>query len=102
MSGQIDDEVRRLTRAVVRIHAGVLALVGAVLGGSAIFLMTIWLLVKGGPKIGLHLRLLNQFFYGYSVTWSGSLIGLVYGAIVGAILGWLIGTIYNAVVGLRR
>lgn len=101
MSGEVSDEVRRLTRAVVRIQAGVLGLVCAVLGGLTIFLMTAWLLIKGGPIVGPHLSLLGQYFYGYSVTWGGSLIGFGYGALVGGVAGWLVGAVYNTVAGLR-
>jgi hypothetical protein len=94
-----DDEV---TRAVARIHGGVLALVCAILGGSGLFLMTFWLLIKGGPRVGQHLGLLENYFPGYSVTWRGSVIGLLYGALVGAVVGWVIGAVYNAVVWLRE
>jgi hypothetical protein len=102
MSGEVSDEVRRLTRTVVRIQAGVLGLVCAVLGGLSIFLMTAWLLIKGGAVVGPHLSLLGQYFYGYSVSWSGSLIGFAYGALVGGVTGWLVGVVYNSVAGLRR
>ncbi|MGE0887591.1 MAG: hypothetical protein AB7P14_29060 [Blastocatellales bacterium] len=87
---------------IMRIQAGVLALVCAVIGGVGLFTMTVWLLVKDGPGAGPHLQLLGQYFIGYSVTWGGSLIGLFYGALTGGILGWIIGMIYNLVVGLRR
>lgn len=96
------DETIEVTRAVARMHAGVLALVCGVLGGAGLFGMTVWLLIKGGPHVGAHLRLLGQYFYGYSVTWTGSLVGLVYGALTGALVGWLIGVVYNTVVGLRE
>ena len=93
------DEVGRV---VVRIQAGVLALVGALIGGIGLFVITVWLLIKGGPQVGAHLQLLGQYFVGYSVTWTGSLVGLLYGALTGGIVGWAIGTIYNRIVGLRQ
>ncbi len=96
------DETFEMTRAVARMHAGVLALVGGVLGGGGLFAMTAWLLIKGGPNVGAHLRLLGQYYYGYSVTWTGSLIGLLYGAITGAVVGWLVGVVYNVIAGLRE
>jgi hypothetical protein len=89
-------------RAVARIHAGVLALVCAVLGGGGLFLMTVWLLIKGGPNVGLHLNLLGHYFYGYSVTWPGSVVGLVYGLVAGGLVGWIIGKVYNLAVWLRQ
>ena len=91
-----------ISREVIRIQAGVLAIVCAVLGGLLLFLMTIWLLVKDGPGAGPHLSLLGNYFIGYSVTWGGSILGLFYGALTGGVVGWVIGTIYNLVVGLRQ
>ena len=91
-----------VSRAVARIHAGVLAVVCAILGGGGLFLMTIWLLIKGGPLVGQHLNLLGQYFYGYSVTWFGSVVGLVWGVVVGGVIGWTIGQVYNLVVWLRQ
>jgi hypothetical protein len=99
---QQDDERLEVTRAVARIHGGVLALVCALLGGVGLFTMTVWLLIKGGTRVGPHLGLLGQYFPGYSVTWGGSLVGLFYGALVGGAIGWLIGAVYNGVVGLRQ
>ena len=96
------DQARELTRAVARLHAAVLAAVCACVGGAAIFAMTAWLLVKGGPNVGAHLQLLSQYFYGYSVTWRGSLVGLAYGAVVGGVVGWVMGAVYNLVAGLRE
>lgn len=94
-------ETEEISRAVARIRAGVLALVCALIGGVGLFAVTIWLVIKGGPQVGLHLQLLSNYFIGYSVTWIGSLIGLLYGAVTGGVVGWAIGTIYNKVVGIR-
>lgn len=93
---------RELSRRVVAIQAGVLALVCAVVGGLGLFLMTVWLVIKGGPRVGPHLSLLGQYLIGYSVTWAGSVVGLLYGALIGGILGWMIASIYNAVAKLRH
>lgn len=96
------NEKEVLSRAVVRIQAGVLALVGAFLGGMGLFLMTVWLLIKGGPNVGAHLNLLGHYFIGYEVTWLGSVIGLFYGALTGGIAGWIMAKVYNAVAGWRQ
>ena len=101
MTAKVDDQTE-VSRAVARIHAGVLALVCAILGGGGLFIMTIWLLIKGGARVGEHLNLLGQYFYGYSVTWFGSLVGLAWGIAVGGVLGWTIGEVYNLVVWIRQ
>jgi len=97
---QSDTDV--VIHAVARIHAGILALVGAVLGGAGLFAVTAWLIIKGGPTVGPHLQLLGQFLYGYRVTWVGCFVGLFYGALIGGAIGWTIGAVYNGVVALRR
>jgi len=63
--------------------------------------MTVWLLIKDGPGAGPHLQLLGNYFVGYSVTWTGSLIGLFYGALTGGIVGWVVAKVYNLVVRIR-
>lgn len=90
-----------LSRAVARIHTIVLSLVFALIGGLLVFVMTAWLLIKGGPNVGAHLQLLGQYFIGYSVTWAGSLVGFCYGALTGGIIGFAIGKIYNYIVRIR-
>src|SRR5262245_26305184 len=92
---------RELMRSVMRLHAGVLDLVGGILGGALVFAMTAWLLIKGGPTVGPHLQLLSQYFYGYSVSWLGAAVGFLYGALIGTVVGWTIGAVYNVVAGLR-
>lgn len=77
-------------------------MVMAVIGGASLFLMTAWLLIKGGENVGAHLTLLGQYLAGYSVTWTGSFVGLFYGALLGGVTGWSIGYIYNRVVERRQ
>jgi hypothetical protein len=96
------DDLFDVNRAIMRIHTSVLALVSALLGGFGLFVMTAWLIIKGGTHVGQHLALLNEFFPGYSVTWFGSLVGLLYGASVGGVGGWVVGLIYNIVANLRN
>lgn len=94
--------IKELSHRVQRIQTGVLAFVLAVIGGLGLFVMTAWLLIKGGPNVGYHLQLLGQYFPGYTVTWVGCFVGLFYGALLGGIVGWLIGFIYNRIVDIRK
>ena len=97
----IPKDVMELSRAVARIHAGVLALVFGLIGGFGLFAMTVWLILKGGPIVGPHLQLLSNYFPGYSVTWKGGLLGFFWGMLIGGIVGWMIGQIYNRIVSIR-
>jgi hypothetical protein len=92
---------KAISHAVARLQARILAFVFAMLGGLGLFLMTAWLLIKGGENVGEHLQLLGHYFIGYTVTWRGSLVGFFYGALVGGLIGWMIGRIYNLAVGIR-
>src|SRR5690242_3443012 len=56
----------KLSRAFARIRTGALACVSAMIGGVGLFLITAWLLIKGGPHVGQHLQLLSNYFIGYS------------------------------------
>jgi len=75
--------------------------VGLVCGGI-IFIATNWLVIKGGDPVGPHLSLLGQFFWGYKVTFVGSLVGFFYGFIVGLLSGGCIGWVYNKTVRFKH
>ena len=66
---------------------------------------TAWLLIigptGGSEHVGPTLGLLSNFFPGYSVTWSGSVVGLFYGALSGAVAGFVLAFIYNLIVAFR-
>jgi hypothetical protein len=79
---------RPLLRAFAPLHRTALGVsVGTVLG-TLIFVMTGTLLLKGGDVIGPNLALLNQYFIGYSVSWPGAFVGLLWGLGVGFAIGW--------------
>ncbi|HVR29488.1 MAG TPA: hypothetical protein VMS86_08130 [Thermoanaerobaculia bacterium] len=81
--------------AVARLRAGIMALVFALIGGIGLLVATVWLLVRGGPNVGMHLGLLGNYFPGYDVTWSGAVLGFVYGALTGGLLGFSLAWVYN-------
>ncbi|MBW3660463.1 MAG: hypothetical protein KY397_02370 [Gemmatimonadetes bacterium] len=91
------DEERLIEAAVARMRAGVMAIVFGMVGGLGLFIATAWLLVRGGEDVGRNLGLLSNYFPGYSVTWPGSMVGLLYGAMVGAIVGGSVAWIYNRI-----
>ncbi len=68
------------------------ALANGIIWGLAIFIMTVWVLMRGG---GETLILLEQFFIGYSISYAGALIGLAYGFVSGFICAGIFGWLYN-------
>ena len=108
MTNNRSDE-EKLLHAVALLNAKMLGLILGLLLGLGIFIATIWLLIKGPEVtesgehiIGPHLELLSQFFIGYSVSFTGSIIGFLYGFAVGTISGSLIGWLYNRIVSIRQ
>ncbi len=102
-------EEGKLFSGIVRFNSKVLGLVIGFLMGMAIFIMTNWLIIKGGHiddsgkyVVGPHLQLLSQFFIGYRVSFAGSLIGFAYGFMVGGFSGIWIGWIYNKIVKFKN
>ncbi len=91
-------EEELIRTAILRLDTRILGLVFGILFGVGLFLATNFLVLKGGPNVGLHLRLLGEYFPGYSVTFLGSLVGFVYAFVVGYVGGALIAAIYNLVV----
>ena len=70
---------------------------GLLLGGG-LFAATVFLVAKGGERVGQHLALIRTFFPGYSVSWLGAFIGFIYAFVLGYILGRIIGEVYNRLV----
>jgi uncharacterized membrane protein YccC len=89
------EERARIEAAVARMRAGILAVVFAMLGGTALFVATAWLLIKGGEIVGATLGLLGTYLPGYAVTWPGAVVALLYGAAIGGAAGWSLARIYN-------
>jgi len=61
--------------------------------GLAVFVIT--LIFVNFNYEGRQLGKLRGLFCGYSVTWWGAFIGLVWGMIYGVIGGWLFAWLYN-------
>ncbi len=87
-----------LLLAFAPMHRTAMGAAFAVLLGGLLFLMTAALVIKGGYPVGPNLALLGQFFFGYTVTFSGAFIGLLWGLGVGFLLGWGFAVVRNLIV----
>jgi uncharacterized membrane protein YdjX (TVP38/TMEM64 family) len=88
-------EQQAIRKTIARIHETGWGIAFGLLFAVALLAATNILIFKGGPVIGPHLGLLRWYFPGYSVTFTGSLIGAVYAFVVGYGVGRAIATIYN-------
>lgn len=72
-----------------------LALTSGIIWGLMVLVMTLWVIWRGG---GTTLVLLQQFYFGYSISYLGAIIGLIYGFVNGFICGWIFAWLYNCFV----
>ena len=90
-------EENQIEKAIVLLNAKLLGIVLGFLSGAGLFLVTIFLVLKGGEHVGAHLSLLGNFFPGYQVSFLGSIIGFCYAFVVGFLVGIVLGAVYNKV-----
>ena len=78
------EEWELIRRSVARLRESVVAVAFGVVSGTGLALTTAWLLIQGGDPMGPHLGLLANYFPGYTVSWTGCLVGFAYAAATGA------------------
>jgi len=84
-----------LTKTFARIDKLAFATAIGGVSGLFMFLATIWLVMKGGEMVGPTLRLLSQYFVGYSVTVRGAFVAFGYTFFCGFLFGWLFAYLRN-------
>ncbi len=77
----------------MKLKPSALALSAGIFWGLCVLIGTWWILIFGTG--GQTFRLLGNFYFGYSVTFLGSLIGLVWGFVDGLICGFIFAWLYN-------
>jgi len=72
--------------------------------GSAVGLLvaaaTVIVLLRGPEGEEIRLGLLSQYFYGYSVSWPGVLVGFGWAFVAGFTAGWFLAFVRNLIVGV--
>jgi hypothetical protein len=84
-----------ISSAFARLDPIALGAAVGVVSGVGLCAMTIVLLLRGGIWVGMNLSRLNNYLIGYDVTWVGSVVGLVEGAVVGFLLGAGLALLWN-------
>ena len=79
------------------IHVPSFAAAAGLFFGSTLFLATVWLVLKHaeGEPLGPHLGLLRYYIPGYSVSFGGAAVGLVWVFVLAAVAFALVGWVYN-------
>jgi hypothetical protein len=61
--------------------------------GLTVLITTWWLLIVGSS--GFTISNLSRFYFGYSFSWFGGIIGSLWGFVDGFICGFIIAWLYN-------
>ena len=93
-----DEVPEKLLLVFAPIHKRAMGVAFGVLAGMVVFLATVVMILHGGS--GYPLTLLREYFFGYSVTWSGAFVGLLWGCVVGFVFGWFFAFCRNLAIAL--
>ncbi|MGH7808499.1 MAG: hypothetical protein ACRENT_10455, partial [Thermodesulfobacteriota bacterium] len=94
----VSDEV--IIKAFARMDKLAFATAVGSVCGSVIFISTLWLIAVGDKVLEQSLRLLGQYFLGYTVSLQGAFIGAGYSFLWGFIFGWLFAYLRNLSLGI--
>ena len=86
-------------RAFAPMHKRAFGLAVGITAGLAIFCLTAFH-VALRPEEALSIELLAQYFFGYTVTWQGALIGAWWAFVAGFVGGWFLAFLRNLAVAL--
>jgi len=88
-----------LRAAFCPLHRSAFGLAVGLVGGFAVVILTAFHVLVD-PISAPPLGLLTQFFYGYSVSWAGALIGFFWSLVIGFVMGWLVAFVRNLVIAV--
>ncbi len=83
----------------MRLNIRAFALTCAILWGLAIFLVTWWVILWQGISDPPEVTLLGRIYKGYTVSYAGSVVGLLWGFVDGLIGGAVFAWLYNLLAG---
>ncbi len=77
----------------MKLNVKAFALTCGIIWGLAILLLTWWLIAFGGT--GEITEKLSRVYFGYTFTWGGAVIGMLWGFVDGLIVGAIFAWLYN-------
>lgn len=99
MTEELDRIPPSLALAFAPLHKRALGTAIGLACALVLFLVTALYLIRQ-PSPGFDLWLLNQYFYGYTVTWPGAVVGAAWGFLVGFVVGWFTAFVRNLVLAV--
>ncbi len=97
---ELDALPPRLLLAFAPLHKRALGLAFGTACALLVFGVTVVHLLFVRPRDALNLYLLGQYFYGYTVSWTGAFIGAWWGFFTGFVAGWFLAFARNFALAL--
>jgi hypothetical protein len=94
------DPQQRLTLAFAPLHKRAFGVAVGLVAGLCVFVVTLIGMLVQHDIAGPGLWLLQQYFYGYSVTFRGALVGMGWGFLVGFVAGWFLAFWRNVIIAV--
>ena len=94
-----EGQAERLALAFAPLDKRAFGIAIGVATGLVVFGVTAAYLLRS-PADGFRLGLLQQYFYGYRVSWPGAVIGAGWGMLTGFVAGWFFAFARNFVVAV--
>ena len=97
--------LKAIAFAFAPLHKRRFGLAVGVATGTLLLVITVVDLLREGAGVPndptFSLQLLGAYFAGYTVSWTGALVGFGWGVVVGAVAGWFLAFIRNVVVATQ-
>jgi hypothetical protein len=97
---QIPDEPGLLLRSFAPLHRIAMGIASGVVTSGLLTITSLVLVLRGTDESRTAGALVGQFLWGYSVSWPGVLIGMLWGFAVGFVLGYGFALVRNSAVWL--
>ena len=99
MTGLPSDSADAIIRSFLPLHKRAFGVATGVAAALIIFVTTAMATLRGTPEAEA-LGLLSQYFAGYTVSWTGALIGAAWGGFTGFVMGWFLAFSRNVFVAV--
>ncbi len=86
----LDELPPRLLLAFAPLHKRALGLAFGTACALLVFGVTVLHLLFVRPRDAFNLYLLREYFYGYTISWTGAFIGAWWGFFAGFVAGWFL------------
>lgn len=96
-TAESDSLPREVALAFAPLHKRAFGVAVGLAVGLLVFVVTAITLLYP-PENRRHMTLLAEYFYGYTVSWPGALVGGFWGFVVGFVAGWFVAFCRNLVI----